>query len=750
VDGAAHARGVLRHFGIAATAIGALPGELDRNYRVESDQGTFVLKISQPDADIDELSLGHALMQHLQLHPGRLTTPRAVEALNGMELLEVSGGTARLLTWVPGAPYLGQILTTEQAFELGAGLGDLVTRLASLHHPAGGRYHPWNALNALDTVAAHRYHVTDPHRRHVIEQAFSYVAGLEGHWDELPQQLIHGDANDLNVLLTDGHVTGLIDFSDTVHSVRVAELAVGCTYAMLDAIDPIGVGSSLVRGWRSTADLTDPEANALLPLVVSRLAVSVTVSAGRRDEGNPHNLVSERAGWDLLERIMAGDRDAMAAELATGTPPLMDQRAELTARRDAHLGSALSLGYDEPLHIVRGVGAHLYDARAVDYLDCVNNICHVGHSHPAVIEAAARQWTTLNTNTRYLHPRVLDYAERLAAMCPDGLEVVYVVNSGSEANELALRMARAATGSHDVVVFADGYHGNTTAMVDISGYKFDGPGGAGKPDWVHVVDTPGPGASAGWAEHVAARVPADGVAALFAEAIIGCGGQIVPEPGVLATLYDAVRQAGGVVVADEVQTGFGRVGSHWWAFELHDVVPDIVTMGKPAGNGHPLGAVVTTRAIADAFDNGMEYFNSFGGNPVSAAVGLAVLDVIEDEGLRENAAEVGGYLMSQLRAIEDDRIIDVRGAGLFLGIELADAAVTKSVVEHAKTVSRVLLSIDGPHHNVIKIKPPLVFSHEDADRLVAALRQALTANHTATDVGWTDQATIQMIADEPW
>ena len=314
-------------------------------------------------------------------------------------------------------------------------------------------------------------------------------------------------------------------------------------------------------------------------------------------------------------------------------------------------------------------------------------------------------------------------AERLAALLPGGLDIVCLVNSGSEANELALRMARAVTGHRDVVVFDTGYHGSTSAMVEISGYKFDGPGGAGKPDWVHVVDTPGPGASKTYTAHVAERVP-DGIAALFAESIIGCGGQILPEPGVMATLYDAVRASGGVCVAGEVQTGFGRVGLHWWAFELHDVVPDIITVGKPAGNGNPLGAIITTAEIAAAFDGGMEYFNTFGGNPVSAAVGLAVLDVIEADGLREHATEVGAYLVESLLAIDDTRIVDVRGPGLFLGIELETGTIATGVVEHAKA-SRVLLEVDGPRNRVIKVKPPLVFDHQDADRLVAAIRSAL-------------------------
>jgi 4-aminobutyrate aminotransferase-like enzyme len=295
-----------------------------------------------------------------------------------------------------------------------------------------------------------------------------------------------------------------------------------------------------------------------------------------------------------------------------------------------------------------------------------------------------------------------------------------------------------------MVCLDHGYHGNTSTLVDVSPYKFDGPGGSGQPDWVAVLPAPdpyrveefrGPEAGARYgiaaAEVLAAR--ARPIAGLIAEALPGCAGQVVPAPGVLGAAYDSVRDRGGLVIADEVQTGFGRVGAAFWAFELHGVVPDVVTLGKPIGNGHPLGAVVTTRKIAAAFDAGMEYFNTFGGNPVSAAVGNAVLDVIMDEGLQQNALRVGEGLMAGLRELATPypHIGDVRGAGLFVGVEMVDpasgrpaAALANHVVEAAKT-SGVLLSTDGPDHNVIKIKPPLVFSSGDAGALVAAVEFGL-------------------------
>jgi 4-aminobutyrate aminotransferase-like enzyme len=422
----------------------------------------------------------------------------------------------------------------------------------------------------------------------------------------------------------------------------------------------------------------------------------------------------------------------------------------LLAERRRLLGPSLSLSYRTPLHIVRGEGAWLFDAAGRAYLDCVNNVAHVGHANPRVVEAGIAQMRLLNTNTRYLHETVVRYADRLTALLPKHLEVCYFTNSGSEANELALRLARTATGRPDVATVDVAYHGNTQRLVEVSPYKFNGPGGAGRRAAVQVVPLPvryrgphrGDGAEVGPAyladsEEVLAIARAAGhpAGALIAEAIPSVAGQIVPPPDWLAGLFDAARAIGAVPIADEVQVGFGRVGSAVWAFEAQGARPDIVTMGKPIGNGHPLGAVVTTRAIADAFANGMEYFNTFGGNPVSAAIGLAVLDVIADEGLQEHARLVGERLLAGLRELagRHDAIGDVRGAGLFVGFELVrdratrapDAELASELVNRAAEAG-VLLSTDGPDHDVIKIKPPMVFAAADADRLVETVDAVLT------------------------
>ena len=434
-----------------------------------------------------------------------------------------------------------------------------------------------------------------------------------------------------------------------------------------------------------------------------------------------------------------------AAEAASDRPVPLPATEILRLRR-RHLGPSLSISYRRPLHIVRGFREFLYDADGQPFLDAVNNVPHVGHAHPRVVAAAAAQEAVLNTNTRYLHENLVRYAARLAALFPDPLEVCYLVCTGSEANELAIRLARAHTGRRDLVVFEGAYHGNTTTLIDVSPYKHAGPGGAGPPAWVHVAAMPDPyrgrhrGADEATGRLYAQEVGAaadravGGVAALLAEPLLGCGGQIVPPPGFLPAAFAEIRARGGVCIADEVQIGFGRVGTHRWAFEALGSLPDIVTLGKPMGNGYPLAAVITTRAIADSFATGMEYFNTFGGNPVACAVGMAVLDVLEQERLQDNARRVGERLLAGLRqlAARHEVVGDVRGLGLYVGVEMvADrdartpaAQVADYVVNRAREHG-VLISTDGPDHNVLKIKPPLCFADADADRLLEVLERIL-------------------------
>jgi len=426
-------------------------------------------------------------------------------------------------------------------------------------------------------------------------------------------------------------------------------------------------------------------------------------------------------------------------------PPEPDELA-LHRQRKERLGYGLSVSYAPPLVILRGAGQYLYDGTGRRYLDTVNNVAHVGHEHPAVVEAIQRQAAVLNTNTRYLHENIVNFAAELTATLPPELSVVHFVNSGSEANELALRMCEQWSGTRNMLAVEVGYHGNTGRTIDISGYKFNGKGGHGCPPQTKIIPMPDvfrgihrDAATAGktYAAYAKDRIGewterGERVGGFIAESILSCGGQIVLPEGYLKEVYGHVRAAGGLCIVDEVQLGVGRVGSHFWGFELQGVVPDIVTMGKPLGNGHPLGAVVCTPEVAANFANGMEYFNTFGGNPVSCAAGLAVLETVKKEGLQAHALETGTYLKTLLNALADRHPIigDVRGEGLFLGFELVktDLAPASAPAKYLKNRMRelgFLMSTDGPAENVIKIKPPMCFDRRNADQLVEYLNRVL-------------------------
>ncbi len=418
--------------------------------------------------------------------------------------------------------------------------------------------------------------------------------------------------------------------------------------------------------------------------------------------------------------------------------------AELLLRRRRLLGPAYRLFYEEPLHIVKGEGVWLTDAGGRRYLDMYNNVPHVGHCHPYVVEAIRRQLAVLNTHTRYLHENVVDYAERLLAKLPDALDVAMFSCSGSEANELGLRIARQVTGGTGIIVIENAYHGNTQATFEIS--TEDNL----REDWPdYVLTVPAPDVYRGrYRDHDAADRYADHVlealevfaargirlAAFVIDTIASSSGVVSPPEGYLGKVAGIVRDAGGLFIADEVQPGFGRTGRHFWGFEADGLVPDIVTMGKPMGNGHPLAATVARRSLVERFSGKYGYFNTFGGNPVSAAAGLAVLEVVEQEDLQQNALHVGARLRSGLEQIATERALigDVRGHGLFIAIELVEDRETRQpatahanrIVNELKTRG-ILSNTIGPDGNVLKLRPPLVLTAENADYFLERFDEVL-------------------------
>ena len=420
----------------------------------------------------------------------------------------------------------------------------------------------------------------------------------------------------------------------------------------------------------------------------------------------------------------------------------------LRQRRARALGPAYRLFYDQPLHIVRGEGVWLHDQQGRRYLDCYNNVASVGHCHPRVVQALSDQAATLNTHTRYLHQNIVEYAERLAATMPGELGVCMFVCTGTEANDLAFRIARTVTGNLGAIVTEHAYHGNSLAVSELSTEEYPA---SERPGYLETVEAPdtyrgrfrrdsaAPGAAyAGLVDAALDALASRGhrPAMFICDNIFSSSGVFTAPPGYLGEVYARVRAAGGLVVADEVQSGLCRLGDHYWGFQDSGVVPDIVTIGKPMGDGHPLAAVVTTPSIADAFAARFHYFNTFGGNPVSAAVGLAVLDVIEQDRVLDGVRSTGAFLGAGLADLRQRHpcVGDVRGKGLFYGVELVrdrgslePAAREAARVREALREDGILLNTTGPLNNVLKIRPPLVFSREHAVLLLAGLDRALGA-----------------------
>ena len=443
-------------------------------------------------------------------------------------------------------------------------------------------------------------------------------------------------------------------------------------------------------------------------------------------------------------RALSPDLPGLAG--AVDLDPGATTAAELITRRDAVLARVQQHYYAHPPRIERGWRQHLIDTSGRAYLDMVNNVAVLGHSHPAVTAAAARQLGLLNTNSRFSYAGIVAYAERIVALLPDPLDTVLLVNSGSEAVDLALRIARTATGRRDVICLAGGYHGWTTATDEISTSLNDNPASRdSRPPWIHLAEMPNPyrgdhrgtdaaDRCADSVRSIVAGLP-DGPAAYIAEPISGNAGGVELPVGYLAQVYDVVRGAGGLVISDEVQIGYGRTGEAFWGFELHGVVPDVITMAKAAGNGHPIGFVVTRREIAEDFSAEGSFFSSVGGSPVSSAIGLAVLDAIRDEDLQANARRVGAHLSRRLAELADRQplIGYLHGRGLYQGVELVrDPATREPATAEATAICERLRELGviehatGDFSNVLKVKPPLCLTIESADFFVDRLDQVLT------------------------
>lgn len=723
-----------------------LPGERDSNYLAETVGGSrYLLKISSPEDDLDAIQLQTELLVFLSTSPRPFAYPVPKATVTGQmvarwDTAEGDIRYVRLFDYVEG-DLLGSLSRHSEALcsSLGSQIACLDLALAEFEHPAAKRYLKWDLAQAgwiaeaLDALA-------NPTERSIVAAWVDiFEQEVRPKWPRLRQQIIHGDLNDYNLVATDqgmGRLTGIIDFGDVVYSAAIAELAIALSYIMMNKVCPMSTAMLVIKAYQALRPLDALELDCLFDLICIRLCVSVVNSAIRKKE-NPHDpylSISEKPAWDLLNKLQLIPRQDAIDFFRRSLQPAERQRPQdsISSLRARYLSPNLSLSYDQPLHIVRGLGQYLYDAAGRQYLDGVNNIAHVGHCHPRVVRAGQEQMALLNTNTRYLHDLLGLYAQKLVSLFPAPLEVCFLVSSGSEANELAIRLARTYTRRQQILVLDQAYHGNTSLLIDLSPYKFKGPGGQGQADYVKLLPLPDPLRQ----QHLVFSDPGidEQIAAFMVESWPSCAGQVELPPGYLQAAFAAVRDQGGLCIADEIQVGFGRLGSHYWGFETQGVIPDIVTLGKPIGNGHPMGAVITTRPIAEAFCNGMEFFSSFGGNPVSCAIGLAVLEVLEEEQLQAHAAAIGRYLKAGLTELASCFPVlgDVRGRGLFLGLELVrdrerldpDADLAHRLANNLRSRG-ILLSTDGPHHNVIKFKPPMVFSMADADYLLNQIESVL-------------------------
>ncbi len=650
----------------------------------------------------------------------------------------------RLLTFLEGKFMLEVPQTPELYRSLGRVLAEMDRQLLQFdNYVYKSRKYKWDICN-FELNRPYLQHIPDGKDRSLVKHFFlQYQQQVVPVIPQLRTSILYHDANEWNLLANDGEVTGVIDFGDMTHTLLINELAIAIAYGCYSKEDPLKWAPYIIEAYHKVLPLEELELKVLYYLVAGRLCITIANAAMARveDPDNDYAFVSEEYAWSMLRKWIA--INPLAAEncfrRAAHMPALEKAPvADMIKNRQEHLSPILSVSYKEPIHMIGAAKQYMYDARGNTFLDAYNNIPLVGHCHPKVVEAGQRQMARLNTNTRYLYGILDRYAESLLAKFPNQLNKIFFVNSGSAATDLALRMAQFHTQQKNIMVMEHGYHGNTMAAIDVSYYKFSHPRGIGKGDHIHIAPLPdtyrgkytNDDGTAGkqYAQEAIKLIEQSSqpIGTFITETILGCAGQVPLAKDYLKHLFPAIRKQGGVCIVDEVQTGFGRIGSHYWSYELQDVVPDIVILGKPMGNGHPIGAVVCTEEIAASFERGPEFFSSFGGNPVSCAIGLAVLQTVEEEGLQQHSQEVGEYYNTLFQQLQSEHgcIGDVRGTGLFLGADIVnpgtkdpDTALA-SQIKNGLRDKHILISTDGPADNVIKTKPPLCFMKEDALRVV--------------------------------
>jgi 4-aminobutyrate aminotransferase-like enzyme/Ser/Thr protein kinase RdoA (MazF antagonist) len=703
-------------FGYQGTA-SALGSERDQAFLLDD----AVLKISNPGEDEAVLDLEDAAIAHVaavdpDLPVARPLAPRAVFHGHQVRLFERCHGRK------PGPE-----LDDTAVRGIAAVHARLCLALRSFFHPAAGRELLWS-VQAAPRLRPLLDEIPDPSRRALVARALDrYEERVQPRWMRLRGQVVHGDFNLDNLLVGEqDRISGIFDFGDCCYSALAADVAVALASLLRGrpVDDAFRVARIAVDGFASRLPLEPLELELLGDLVTVRLAAIVSISASRSSRF-PENAAYIEAwdadSWSLLELFMGLEPAAVARELGARTRSTPSP--ELARRRNAAFGALLTpLTYARPVHAIRAEGVWIHEPDGRRLLDAYNNVPVVGHCHPRVTEAVVRQTRLGATNARYLAEPLIELADRLLATFPveAGLDTVLLVNSGSEANDVAWRLATEASGRDGALVTENAYHGVTSATTRLS-----------PEDWAdgHVarvarIPPPGSGADLAGALDAAIEELDGSLAASFVDGSLMSDGIFVPETEELRLLVERTRAAGGLYVADEVQAGHGRCGPELWSFTRHGLAPDVVTLGKPMGNGYPVAAVVTRRDLAERFPYAGRTFSTFGGNPVAASAGLAVLDVLDDEQLPERAAGVGERLRVAIESLGKSDIVEVRGRGLLAGVQLSSAELADRVTDELREQG-VLVGRTGKHDDVLKIRPPLLFTDEHAELLVAALDRAL-------------------------
>lgn len=730
-----------------------LPGERERNIRIDASGGSYLLKIAPAETDERLLQMQAAALDHLAATAPVLPVPRTIRSGETSVVKLENGLLVSLTNWLPGILVLDARKTPPLQREVARMAAAVGRGLRGFFHPSAGRKLIWDLSRAGDL----RSLLSHTNRRDQVKLFGAALTRFEGRSESLRTlraQVIHNDFNQNNLLvdpLDHSTITGVLDFGDMVFAPLINDLAIATAHQLYSETDVLEVMANMVGAYHQVLPLEDAEVDHLLDLIAARLAFREIIVNWRLvrhgDTGSYDAKVSEMT-WEALSRVMDHDPEAATQRLrdACGYPSNAQVAVPMDAllqRRKRLLGPTAKQFYERCFHPVRAEGIWIYDETGKRYLDAYNNVPHVGHCHPHVTAAIIRQANRLNTNTRYLDETILDYSERLTSTLSNGLDTVVVVCTGTEANDLAWQVARAWSGGTGAIVTYSAFHGNSTLVSRLDTFTLPVER---REEWVATVDPPMfPGRIAAHQSHLSAEdyarqyeiaieaLSARGYdpAAFYMCPLFASDGLYSPPKGYMDKAIQSVRQTGALIVSDEVQSGFGRTGDDMWGYQALGVTPDIVTLGKPIGNGHPLGALVTRREIMERFARSERYFNTFGGNPVACAAGLAVLDVLEREDLLRNAREVGAHLRLGLESLGtvSPLVRDVRGRGLFLGVDLAvdgeaAPAVARQVIEEMHHRG-VLIGITGSGRNLLKIRPPMCVTKANADQIVETLGAVL-------------------------